>query len=144
MNKFHLFLVLLTVTELCLVEKAAPWRLRRWTRIICRSVCSFKCVAVTGCPACAPVCGYGCGKFCGKKRDAIWQVDMRPVPCTFSDWDSNEDGKIDLKEFAITSKASTKNEDLRKAFNLTDTNGSQHISKSELHKASFLFDKCKY
>lgn len=65
-----------------------------------------------------------------------------PLPCDFAAWDKNGDGHVDLEEFSSVAYPYVKEGDLALAFQSTDKDENQQISKTELHIAEIMFGIC--
>ncbi|XP_061162811.1 uncharacterized protein LOC133172023 [Saccostrea echinata] len=75
-------------------------------------------------------------------RIRIRRPAVRTLSCDFTVWDKNNDGRVDFEEFSALAHSVVASKDMESAFQATDTDSSQDISKSELHKAAFMFGKC--
>uniref|UniRef100_A0A8W8JPP7 SPARC/Testican calcium-binding domain-containing protein n=1 Tax=Magallana gigas TaxID=29159 RepID=A0A8W8JPP7_MAGGI len=77
-----------------------------------------------------------------EEKEATWVSGSSPLPCNFAAWDKNGDDHVDLEEFSSVAYPNVKEGDLALAFQSTDTDENQQISKSELHKAEIMFGIC--
>lgn len=86
------------------------------------------------------VCGWVCG-FSGK-RSLVPSKNLteEPMPCKFANYDIDNSGGIDLKEFAEA--LDMKEDEVKTAFKLADKNNDNTLSCIELLQGPFTF-KCR-
>nr|XP_034336794.1 uncharacterized protein LOC105346946 isoform X2 [Crassostrea gigas] len=118
--KLPFLLVFLGITWCLIGESEGSW----WRKRRCRRICIAK---------------Y-CRTVCLGKRSEV--SGSSPLPCNFAAWDKNGDDHVDLEEFSSVAYPNVKEGDLALAFQSTDTDENQQISKSELHKAEIMFGIC--
>ena len=66
------------------------------------------------------------------------------MPCALKEWDTNQDGDIDLEEFSSMAYPAVEKEDLPLAFQATDTDGITLTGYIEPFVCNVLLKKVKY
>ncbi|XP_048760560.1 uncharacterized protein LOC125669803 [Ostrea edulis] len=143
MNKIQLSLVIVALLLIgTFVDESHGWLWRRRRRSgrnhrVCNTLCSFKCYQ----NPCRNYCCSSCTPYCTGKRNQAVEIII-PLPCKFSDWDRDGDGKVNKIEFVSVTHARGRSKDVKYVFHSSDKNGDKVLSKKELFNAPLVFEKC--